>query len=368
MSRRVNITNYLITMAITLGTLFVAIYTCNTNYGGTMFEAGLKFLVGAIVAGFVHALVHELGHLLSGKRNGFAFSEMVVWFLCWTKVKRRTVFKFVMIGEEAGYTQMIPTHTDNIEKRLKNMTKGGMIASFIFMLFGIPALFLTFLPVWVYVIWVMFLPIGAYYFFGSALPTSSLGVRNDGAVIYGLKRKDAQAKVTVNLLKIQAEMYNGKRPSEIDKELYFNLPQLPEDDPTFTMLLNARYYYYLDAKDYENAKAITKRLLSLEEYLPKGYINLVKTDALYDACTFNCDEDVADDLVYELEKYLNNVNSVTNVRVKLAYLVYIKGERDNLDMFFKKAFKEVDRCQIKGQGEMEKKLIEKIHEDYLKAE
>ena len=141
----------------------------------------------------------------------------------------------------------------------------------------------------------------------------------------------------------------------------FDLPQLPEDSLNFAMLLNARYAYYLDKQDYENAKKITDRLLSLEEYLPKNYVNIVKTDALYNACTFDFNEEKADDLMYELEIYLNNVNTVTNVRVKLAYMLNVKQENGNLDMFFKKGYKEADRCQIKGFGAYERKLFDGLN-------
>ena len=97
------------------------------------------------------------------------------------------------------------------------------------------------------------------------MPASSYGVRNDGGVIYGLKRKDDVSKVTLALLSIQAQMYQGKTPAQVDEKLYFDLPQLPEDDYNFIMLLNARYLYYLDKEDYENAKKVTERLVGLVE-------------------------------------------------------------------------------------------------------
>lgn len=366
MSRKTNIISYIITMAATLISLFFVVYVCNNVYGGQMITAILRFAVGAIAAGLIHAFAHETGHLVSGKKNGFVFSSMTVWFFRWRRVNKKIRFDFVMMGEEAGYTEMIPSNSDNLERRLKRMTAGGERASLIFMLLGVPPLFMSFLSVWIYSVWAMLLPVGAYYFFGSLMPSSSNGVRNDGGIIYGLKKNDDVSKVIVGMLSVQAQMYLGKTPSEVDESLYFDLPQLPEDSPYFAMLLNLRYNYYLDKGDYENAKTVSDRLLSLDEYLPKEYILIAKTDALYNACTFDYDEDVADDLTYELEKYLNNVNSSTNVRAKLAYFLYVKRETENLDLFFKKGYKEANRCLIKGLGDFEKKLFERMNDDYLK--
>ena len=226
------------------------------------------------------------------------------------------------------------------------------------MLIGVPAFFVPVNSIWLFAIWVMFLPIGAYFFFGSVLPASSYGARNDGAVLYGLKKKDDESIVTLSLLAFQAEMYVGKSPAEIEEKILFELPQLPEDSLTFLMLLNARYMYYVDKEDYENAKKVSQRLDSVIEYAPKGYECAIKTDLLYNACTFDYDEDKADDLVYELEKYLNNVNTVQTVRAKLAYLIRVKRETENTDVFFKKGYKEADRCQIKGLGKYERKLYD----------
>ena len=75
-------------------------------------------------------------------------------------------------------------------------------------------------------------------------------------------------------------------------------------------------------------------------------------------------EDVADDLTYELEKYLNNVNNSSTVRAKLAYLLNIKGESDALDIFYKKGVKEANRCQISGLGRFEKKLLDELKDEF----
>lgn len=365
MSRKVNVISYIVMMACMLASLFLVVNLCNQRYTDVkLFNAVLILIGGAVISGFFHTLIHEMGHLIAGMKNGFVFSSITVWFFNWKKVKNKIKFNFVMIGEEAGYTEMIPKDVKDMSLSLKRMSSGGFIASLILTLIGIPPLFISSLPLIFYAFWSMFFPLGVYFFLSTFLPSSSSGVRNDGAIVYGLGKKDASTTVAVNVLKIQQELYNGKTPSEIDEKLYFDLPQLPEDDLYFASILNARYLYYLDKQDYENAKKVTDRLLSIIDYIPKDFALVVKTNALYNACTFDFNEDVADDLVYELEKYLNNVNTSSNVRSKLAYLLYVKREKENLDIFYKKGVKEADRGQIKGLSILEKKLFENMKKDF----
>lgn len=363
MSRKTNIINNALTMIFMMIGLFFVVYACNSNYNKELIEVILWFFLGAVISGFINTVIHELAHLVVGKKNGFAFSSMVIWFFKWSKVKNKIRFDFTMFGEEAGYTEMIPKNSENIAIRYQKMSIAGPIASFFCMLIGIAPFFISTLPYQLFCLWSVFLPVGAYFFFGSVLPVSSNGFRNDGAVYYCMKKMDDVSKVTVNLLSIQAEMYCGKTPCEINENLYFDLPQLAEDNPVFAMLLNARYNYYLDKGDYDNAKKVTERLLSIEEYIPKSYLNVVKTDALYNACTFDYNEDIADDLVYELEKYLNNINTATNIRAKLSYLLYVKREKDSADVFYGKGIKEANRTLIKGYGNFERKLLEDMKKD-----
>ena len=113
---------------------------------------------------------------------------------------------------------MIPTTTENIGEKFKKMASAGYKVSFVLMLIGIPALFIKALPVWIFCIWAMFLPIGAYFFFGSFLPASNEGFLNDGAVVDGIKKGDDASKVSINLLSIQAQLFNGKTPAEVDED------------------------------------------------------------------------------------------------------------------------------------------------------
>ena len=360
MSKKQNIINYVISFAATIGLLLLTVSVSNARYSANAFAAVSFFAIGAVVDGFIITLFHELGHKWFGGANGFKTLSLTVWFFRSYKRGKKTEFSFCLLGEEAGSTVAVPTYTENLAARYKRMTFGGLFFTFILTLAGVPAYFVKGVPLFVYALWAMLVPIGAYSFLGNALPAENGGARNDGAVLLGLKKLDDSTKVTLSLLAVQAELYGGKTPSEINPDYYFGVPQLPEDDLNFITLLNARYNYYLDGGDYENAKKVSDRLLTLTEYMPKSFVCVVKADALFNACTFAFDPNAADDLAYELEKYLNNVNDAATVRVKAAYAANVLGEPEGVERFYKKAVKEASLCPVKGLGDMEKKLIDKL--------
>ena len=141
MKRNTNIINNVLTMLFMLAGLFFVVNVSNSRYEKDLIEVVLWFLLGAIITGFICTVVHELAHLLVGKKNGFAFSSMVIWFFKWSKVNNKIQFDFTMIGEEAGYTEMIPTHSENIAKRYSKMSLAGPIASFFCMIIGVVPFF-----------------------------------------------------------------------------------------------------------------------------------------------------------------------------------------------------------------------------------
>lgn len=365
MSRKVNFINNLLCMALTAAGLIAVVLVANAHYATGMGVMLLYFAAGAIIAGFICTVFHETGHLIAGKINGFAFLSLTIWFFKFSRERNKTVFDFTFMGEEAGYTEMAAKSVENLPVKLKKYTLGGLIATIIPMLCGVAPLFIAGrLPVFLFVAWAMLLPLGAYTFFGNALPMSSGGAGNDGKILYGLKIMDDDTKVILSMLAVQSELYNGKTPAEIDEKYYTDVPQLAEDDLNFIMLLTARLAYYIDKKDYANARKVNERCLTVAEYAPKSIERKIKTDALYAACTFQKDEDAADDLMGELEKYLNRHNGSAEIRAKLAYVLYVTGEKNALDAFYQKGVKEANRLGLRGQGVYERKLLEKMKADF----
>lgn len=363
MNRTANLINNIITIVVSVGLLMLSVsFGDNTISVYAIIGYGI---LGVFIFGFINTLLHETAHVIAGKRNGFSFISMNVWFFKWSKINGKIRFDFVMIGEEAGYTEMIPDTVTDFDKGYRKMTFGGSIPSIFLTLIGIvPLIFSKSLPAPLFYILGMLLPVSVYFLLNGLLPMESGGVKNDGAVLYGLKKGDPSVMTSLNLLRIHGELYNGKTPSEIDEKLYFDLPQLPEDDLNFLLIYNARYNYYVDKGLYKDAKKVSDRIMQTLSYYPKAYRFAVKADALYNACTFDYDEDLADDLTDELEKYLNSSAEITKIRIKLAYIFYVKKEYKEFDDFYEMAKRQADKFAVKGIARYEHKLIDKIKDDY----
>ena len=360
----------MLSLIITVALVFTVALLCNKNYSiGGMFTPVLFYIVGAIFWGLFNSFLHEAGHIIACKKNNFYILCVCVWFFKWSRVKKKMRFDFTLIGEEAGYTESIPVGTDNMSTRYKKTVLGGIIASAVALFIGAGLVFTVgVVPYQVYCVLSMLLPVSAYFFFGNALPMINAGEKNDGAVLLGLKRNDISAQVAVSLLKIQAELMDGKTPAEIDEKLYFDLPQLPEDDLNFIRLLNARYNYYLDKEDFENAKKTADRLYGLADDLPKNYLTAIKSDALYNSCTFDYNEDLADDIMSEVEKPLNAVNTASNLRIKLAYLLYVEKSGEFAREIYELGLRLSNKNPVKGLGLYEEKLLLKMEKDLPVAE
>ncbi len=354
----------IITYIIAFGLVLMTVLLCSKKYFyNSAITVFAYFIASAIVFGLVNAFLHEFGHVIIGKKNGFFILAVTIWFFKWTKVKNKYTFSLTMMGNEAGYTDSVPKFQENIEKRLKKMTLAGPLASLVLTVLSVvPYIFIGKIPLPVFCLLSMCLPISAYYFLWNIFPIVTDGIYNDGAIVYAINHNTDTSKVMCSLLKIQSEMYNGKTPCEIDEKLYFDLPQLAEDDLYFAYLLNARYNYYLDKEDFENAVKVEDRLLGLFDYIPKPINMVILSDSLYNECAIKKDSEKADEKMYEVENYLNKVNSLTNIRIKLAYLALIGENSETLDMFYKKGYKEAKKCQIKGLASFETKLLDKVME------
>ena len=364
MNKRKSLINDIITLGLTVGAVLGVTLLANNFYNAdSLFTVVLYFLAGAVVFGLLNTIFHEVGHYKAGKKNGFEFVSMRIWFLEFIKQNGKIAVKFYFLFDAAGSTEMLPKYEENIEKRLIKMSYGGIYSAIIFLVIGVASLFLSkILPLFWFCFLAISIPVSLYFILGTLLPVVSDGVRNDGALIKGLKQKDDYSKVLIALTFIQAQLYLGKTPSEIDQKYYFEVPQLAETENIFINLLNARYNYYLDKEDYENAKAVSTRLNGLLSSMPKYYKNAITADLLYNACTFDFDEEKADNYVEDLDKYLNNINTLTNLRIKLAYAKKIVQDDELAQRLKEKFERETEYSTIKGITLYEQKLVNKLFE------
>ena len=366
MSNRTNLINYFILLGGTLASvLAVGIISSSVPVliGASSF---MKIVFGMIVTVFVNTFAHEIAHMISARFNGFKVVSFKIMFFKFGKVNGKFRISLCPWGEQLGETELLPKKLENIEKRYKKVAMAGIVANFI--LFCVSFVFFFYWKKWYWVenkeylfhLTAFTMPIALYFVLANVLPMSSDFDRNDGAVLWGIHKDDPSVKVMFSLMKVHAMLYQGFSPAEIPEEYYFAVPQLPEDDPNFIILLNNRLYYYLDKGDYDNAIKIVERLTSLEDYLTRAMEGQVFADALYAYSTYAFNAEKADNTMEDYDAYLNKVTTSLNMRAKLAYLKNVVQDEDAFNEMYPLCENLANNEDIKGLKKLELKLLEQL--------
>lgn len=367
MSRKKGIIYEIIADLFAIVLLFVALFF--SDIGGLSLTCVVFIVLGVIAFGIFGSFFHELGHVVFAKANDFFIQSVSIFFVKAYKEGEKLKFKFDFHFSAAGSTEVIPKKNEKLSERFIRVTLGGCFFNLFFSIISIlPIVFGQYLSTNLYCFFVAALPISFYFFLDNLLPKVSGGVRNDGAVAYGIRKKDDVSIVTLAVLSIHSDLFVGKRPSDIEENKLFNLPQICEEEPSFAALLDLRYWYYLDREDYVMAEKINQRLIGLTEDAPPAVKNEILRETLYAACTYSFNEDRADELTYELENFLNNDNSAQNIRTKLAYLIFVKKERESARMFFDKLYREIDKISIKGLAVAERSIADRMFDEFKTLE
>lgn len=312
-------------------------------------------VAGILIAVFTVPLVHELGHLVFGLFNKMALHSMRIGFLTFYRSGGKIRLRFTKIGEYAGACEMIPKTPHNLYRRFLLMAAGGNIFSLIYLaltvlFFSIRANFSPYL----YFFFTAGLPVAFYLFIVNMIG----GGRTDGRVILGLLRKEPQSMVTVNILSIQSKFFEGKLPSEIDKEFYFSIPQT-DDVYLSAVILNLQYVYYRDSGDVENAYQTAIKLEDFAKELDERTAMNILCDSLYERI-IRGEQQAAIELYKKTEKYLRSENSATNLRIRAAYALIIDKDLNGARRLLNLALDECKKTVIIGIARFEEKILNEL--------
>ncbi len=264
------------------------------------------------VAGFALApIAHELGHLACGKASGM---RCVYWKAfcgkCYRKGgKLRFSFASPFVAEQ---TQMLPTRGGNMQKRASRYVLGGLLFSAVFLGVAVAA------ALWTgsYAAWGL-LPYAGYLFLLNAAPVAYASGKTDVLAYRGIRKGEPAERCMLAAMEIQGELSEGKRFSEIDEALYFDLPTICEDEPLFAVLCDLRYRYFLDKGETARAEEWLNRLAEIEEYLSPDEVEKIAAEFVY-AYTLRGDRESANAYGKGCEAYLKSP-TLSAKRILAAY-------------------------------------------------
>ncbi len=319
--------------------------------------AAACFLAGAFIACFLSVLLHELGHMLFGALCGFKvlsfrlFSAETV-YSNGRRIRKKRDKDFCF-----GKSTLIPKSEDKPKKKLIITASGGLLFSFlVFIGYLLSNVLLEGISPFIYAAISPGLTVSLYIFLSSFLPYRSAAGRSDGALIAGLNREADYAAVMESLVKIQAQLFAGKSPAEIDRQLYFKAPMLADDHATMFQLFYYRYLYYLDTGEYDKAAQVNRKAIELGDFLPPDEYARLYLNACFDFILSGEHEKAKACFSEDYE------DDMSTYRIKAYYSHYVLGDGQKAGAFAHRARQEAEREPFKGIAAMEEKLLDKLAE------
>jgi hypothetical protein len=178
-------------------------------------------------------------------------------------------------------TQVLPTTGGNMQSRAIMYAIGGLVFNGIFLALILIGLLIAYSCSLSSHLLLGALPYTAYLFLLNLPPLEYAGGKTDGLVYLGIKKGYDAERCMLSAMEIQGQLYEGKSFAEIDEKYYFDLPQLCEDEPLYSMILDLRYRFYLDKGELEKAADCINRLALNEEYLPFAELEKLALELVY---------------------------------------------------------------------------------------
>ena len=346
-------TVYAVCCTIGLAVGFLVVFLLAWQSG---FVPALQSIVGLLLGFIFASIFHELGHILLANANGMRC--LYTKFFCFRIIeqggKKRFSFASPLAADE---TQVLPKTGGNMSRRAAAYTLGGLIVGGAFLIAtAAAAIFFSCIGRTNYALWGV-LPYAAYLFALNALPMEYASGKTDMLVYIGIKKGYAAEKTMLSAMEIHGRLSEGNSFLEIPETLYFDLPQLPEDEPLFAVILDLRYRYYLEKADYENAAKQLNRLAQAEAYLSDAELEKVAAELVY-MHALNGDNARAEESGKLCRDYLQG-DTATAKRVLAAYSAAF-GKTDAVQPLLDQAELALEKESVAGVRKFEKILLSRI--------
>lgn len=240
----------------------------------------IALLIGFVVSLFLAPVFHELGHIALADitKMQVTYAKFFCLKIVVKNKKARPYFASPFAPDE---TQALPKTGGNMRRRATWYTLGGLLFSGVFLVVILfAAILCSALGAINFALWGI-VPYAAYLFLLNVAPFEYPSGKTDTLVYLGIKNGYDAEKNMLAAMEIQGNLYAGKSFTEIDESLYFNVPQLCEDEPLFAIMLDLRYRYYLEKNDFEKAADCLNRLASAQVYLPQEEVEKLAAELTY---------------------------------------------------------------------------------------
>lgn len=313
-------------------------------------------VVGLALGVMLAPIVHELGHVVFASVNHFRVAYFKAF--CFAVERKGKNAKFRLVSPFApDETQVIPASGTAMKKRAYRYTVGGLVFSGL--LWGISIISSVLISIMLganYLLWGFSVYTG-YLFLLNVMPLEYASGKTDALIALGIKKNADCERVMLSAMQIQGEAYAGKRYGEMDKNLFFDLPVLAEDEPLFAVMTQLRYRYFIDVEDFKNASLQINRLAELQPYLTEEETSVVCAELLF-LHSLNGDRESAEACGKYCKDFLKT-ETVTAKRV-LATFTFAFGDKEKAGLLKEDGLRLLQGERIEGERLWEQKLLARI--------
>ena len=307
------------------------------------------FFGGTLAGWLITAFFHEAGHAVAAKCNDFdvaSFSFLIF------RYDKQAIKKFGISFKNAhlGETDVVPKSGENIGKRYALVIEGGIVGNIIAfaILFGG---FLTFM--------LLSLPMYAALFCGMPVALIILIINavpgflpdNDGSKLAVMLKNDELCADTIKLLRLTAELYEGKSYAEADEALFDYGDDIPDYLKASFCLMKLRRA----EERFEPAEIVSdmEKLQSYDDILDdEGLIELLFADILLE------DDERIKKYEYLLDK-CDTLPGASGMRTLVYYANY-KGDKNYVKTALKSAKKICAKAYLKGDGKFNAEMLSRL--------
>ncbi len=313
-----------------------------------------------LVAYFVQAVIHELGHLVFGLLTGYKFISFRIGSVMLIKENGKLRIKlYNLVGTGGQCLMMPPPWSENLKTALYNF--GGCIFNFVFAVIFLAAFVLSVKGTF----WAIFSGMLAAVGFGNVLvngiPLQVGGISNDGRNAFLLGKNPVALRAFWLQLYVNGLMSFGERMRNMPEEWFFLPSGTDLFDPMICTIGVMKYNYFYDTHDFKNAELTAEYMLRAP-----GLLGLHKNELLCELLflkIFRGAEPSEIDSLYtkELDKYIKaTANYVSRRRLAFAYNLLYKRNLTMAQKCLEVFEKTVKTYPYSAEIENEKEIIELI--------
>ncbi len=305
-------------------------------------------------------VVHESGHLVTGRKSGYEFVSFRVGSITWIKENGKLKQKKFNIQGTGGQCIMMPPDIENPEDVpfVLYFLGGGLfnlISAAIFIPIGIliPNFYAS-MPAFMF---------GAASFIQGLinLIPLNLTVPNDGYQIVIFSRSKEERILFYKHLRINGLLYQGYTPAEMPEKMF----DFGENSRGLSELIHASLY--IDKKDFKTAEALVKsaiesgKLLSIYEYE-------AKTELLFCKIMNSAPENEINELYDKsLKEYIraSGKTQIAKHRIMYAYYLLFANDKEAAQKEYETALAMKETYPSAGEIKSELSVIEYVKNYYL---